>query len=40
MQTPGNDAQLRSERLDRLVTLLRSKLAANQHATLEGFVRR
>ena len=40
MQTPGYDAQLRSERLDRLVALLRSKLAANQHATLEGYVRR
>ena len=40
MQTPGNDAQLRSERLDRLASLLRSKLAASQHATLEAFVRR
>ena len=40
MQTPGNDAQLRSERLDRVVALLRSKLVAHQHATLEAFVRR
>ena len=40
MQTPGNDAQLRSERLDRLTTFLRSKVAAHQHATLEGFARR
>jgi glutamate dehydrogenase len=40
MQTPGNDAQLRSERLDRLTALLRSKLAAPQHATIEAFARR
>ncbi len=40
MQTPGNDAQMRSERLDRLATLLRSKLAASQHTTLEAFARR
>ena len=40
MQTPGNDAQLRADQLDRLAALLRSKLAAHQHTTLESFVRR
>ena len=40
MQTLGNDAELRSERLDRLAALLRSKLSAPQHVTLEAFARR
>jgi glutamate dehydrogenase len=40
MQTPGNDAQLRSERIERLVALLRSKIASPQLATLDAFVRR
>ena len=40
MQALGNDAELRSERLDRLAALLRRKLAAHQHSTLEAFVRR
>jgi glutamate dehydrogenase len=40
MQTPGNEAQLRSERIERLVALLRSKIASPQLATLDAFVRR
>jgi len=39
MQTQVNESELRSERLDQVVGLLRSKLAAGQHGTLEAFVR-
>ncbi len=39
MQTQANESELRSERLDRVVELLRGKLAADQHGTLEAFVR-
>ena len=39
MQTQANESELRSERLDHVVGLLRGKLAADQHGTLEAFVR-
>ena len=39
MQDPANEAELRAERLDQVVELLRSKVAAPQQATLEAFVR-
>jgi len=40
MKTPASEADIRSERLDQVVKLLRSKLGPAQHATLDAFVRR
>ena len=39
MQTPANEADLRSARLDEVVKLLRGKVAADQQSTLDAFVR-
>jgi len=39
MQTPTNEAELRSERLDEIVELLRSKVTPGQQGALEAFVR-
>ena len=40
MATSTSESVLRAQRLDQVVKLLRGKLAAAQHATLESFVRR
>ena len=39
MQTFASESDLRAERLDQVVRLLRSKVGADQHATLSAFVR-
>ena len=39
MQTQANEAERRTERLDKVVELLRAKVAVLQQGTLEAFVR-